>query len=207
VVEGGGGSDDDFPSFSLVSSISLLSPLLRFFRYLLFFSSVSSWAVSVAVRWCAVAVERKHGGSCGCSSSLVFFLFLPLSLPVLPRFFVGFPFSPLSPLKMPPFCNISLRSFPAFSSLFFPLFLFSFLLFRSLSLHPFLSQKILLSLFSSSFFSSVRAVFIGARGAGSTLPYPIVAHGAHSPPALSRRWERWPMGASLAWHDFFVYSS
>jgi len=54
-------------------------------------------AVSAAVRWCAVAVERKHGGSCGCSSSLVYFFF-PLSLPFL---------SSASPKRPPSFCNIS----------------------------------------------------------------------------------------------------
>jgi len=49
VVEGGGGSHGGFPSFSPVSSVSLLSPPLFFFfpRHLLFFSSVSSWLSSV----------------------------------------------------------------------------------------------------------------------------------------------------------------
>jgi len=106
--------------------------------------------------WCAVAVERKRGGSCGCSSSLVFFL-LPLSLPVLPRFFNGLLFSPLSSLKRHPFCNISLRLFPAFSSLFFPLFFLSFLPFRSLSLHLFLSKKMLFLSFGLSFLSQKTA--------------------------------------------------
>ena len=73
---GGGDCWRRFPSFSPVSSVSLLNPLSSvFFHCLLFFSSVSS-GLSAAVRWCAVAVERKHGGSCGCSSSLVFFFFL-----------------------------------------------------------------------------------------------------------------------------------
>jgi hypothetical protein len=56
---------------------SLLSPLFLFSAL----SSVSSWP-SAAVRWCAVAVERKHGGSCGSSSSfsLVFLLLSALSL-------------------------------------------------------------------------------------------------------------------------------
>jgi len=83
-------------------------PPLCFFRCLLFFSSVSS-GPSAAVRWCAVAVERKHGGSCGCSSSPVFF-FLPLSLPVLPCFFDGFPFSfkrIVPSLGLPPFSFLS----------------------------------------------------------------------------------------------------
>jgi len=43
--------------------------------------------VSAAVRWRAVAVERKHSGSCGGSSSLVYIFFLCHS-----------PFSPLPPL-------------------------------------------------------------------------------------------------------------
>jgi len=82
-----------------------------------------------------------------------FFLFLPLSLPVLPRFFVGFPFSPLSPLKTPPFCNISLWSFPAFSSLFFPLFFFCFYSFGPFLFTPFsLKKSFYLSLFGLSSF-------------------------------------------------------
>jgi len=55
-----------------------------------------------------VAVERKHGGSCGCSSSLVY-IFFSLSLPFL---------SSASAKCPPSFYNISLRSFPAPSPFF-----------------------------------------------------------------------------------------
>jgi len=87
VVEGDVGSGSGFPS-SPVSSVSLLSPLLCF--SVIFSSSPLSlrgcqrrleMAVSAAIRWCAVAVERKHGGSCGCSSGIYFFSSVtPLSL-------------------------------------------------------------------------------------------------------------------------------
>ena len=135
-------------------------------------------AVSATVRWCAVAVERKHGGSCGCSSSLVFFLFLPLSLPVLPRFFVGFPFSPLSPLKTPPFCNISLRSFPAFSSLFFPLFFFVSTFSVPFSLPLSLSKNPSVSLFSVSLLLLLFLLCSGSiyRGKGSGIDLALSHH-------------------------------
>jgi len=105
--------------FSHVSSVSLLShPILCLFFVVCSSSPLSlhgcQWrlemAVSAVVRWCAVAVERKHSGSCGCSSSSVFFL--PLSLPVLPRFFDGFPFSPLSSLSV----SLLFLFFPLISS-------------------------------------------------------------------------------------------
>jgi len=91
VVEGG---DVFLPS--LLSSVSLLSPLSSVFFFVIFsFSPLSlrgcqrrlDMAVSAAVRWFVVAVERKHGGSCSCSSSspcrgasLCFSVFLFLSL-------------------------------------------------------------------------------------------------------------------------------
>jgi hypothetical protein len=93
VVEGGGDSGGVFLP-SLLSSVSLLSPLFSvFFFFVIFsFSPLSlrgcqrrlDMAVSVAVRWFAVAVERKHDGSCSCSSSLVYIFF-----------FCHSPFSPL----------------------------------------------------------------------------------------------------------------
>ena len=82
VVVGGGGrwrwQRRRYPSFSPVSSVSLLSPPLLCFSVIFSSSPLSlrgcqrrlEMAVSAAVRWCAVAVEGKRSGSCGCSSSL-----------------------------------------------------------------------------------------------------------------------------------------
>jgi hypothetical protein len=94
-----------------------------------------------------------------------FFLFLPLSFPVLPRFFVGFPFSPLSPLKTPP-SIIFLSGRSLLSLLYsFPCFFFSFLLFRSLSL----SKNPSVSLFSVSLLLLLFLLYSGNiyRGKGS----------------------------------------
>jgi len=76
---------------------------------------------------------------------------------------------------------------------------------RRFASHVFFLPCVYLS-FSSHFFT-FQAVFIGAGGVGSTLPRPITAHGAHCSPALSRRWERWPMEALLTGHGFSVFSS
>jgi len=109
--------------------------------------------VSAAVRWCAVAVERKHGSSCGCSSSLVY-IFFPLSLPFL---------SSASPKRPPSFCNISLRLFLAPSPFFFffllcsPLFSFlpppSFFCFSPFLFTPFSLENLLFLSFGLSFLS------------------------------------------------------
>jgi len=65
-------------------------------------------AVSAAVRWCAVAVERKHSGNCGCSSSLVYIFFL-----------CHYPFSPLPPPNVPPLSVIFLSGRSLLPLLFF----------------------------------------------------------------------------------------
>jgi len=82
------------------------------------------WRLTAAVRWCAVAMERKHGDSCGCSSSLLFFYFFLCHIMCFPASLLSSLSLLCLPQKHPPFCNISLWSFPAFSSLFFPLFFF-----------------------------------------------------------------------------------
>jgi len=110
-------------------------PLLCFFFfcYLLLFSSVFSWP-SAAVRWCAMAVERKHGGSCGSSSSLVIFFFL--------YHFLFFPASLMAslsflclPQNIPPFCVIFLSGCSLLSLLYlvFLSFDLSFLFKKKLS--------------------------------------------------------------------------
>ena len=97
---------------------------------------------------------------------------------------------------------------------FFQLFHSPVSLFQFPSPDPFLSKKnTCLSLSRSPFYfsspspSPFETVFIGVGGAGSTLPRPIVVHGAHDSPALSQRRERWPIEASLAGHGFFAFSS
>jgi len=91
------------------------------------------WRLTTMVRWCVVATERKHGGSCGCSSSLLFFLFLPLSLYVLPRFFVVFPFSSPPPPKNIPLSVIFLSGCSLLSLLYsFPYFFSMVLLLSAL---------------------------------------------------------------------------
>ena len=99
VVEGGGDSGGVFLP-SLLSSASLLSPLSSVF----FFSVIFSFS-PLSLRGCQLrlggALWRWRGSTVAAvvvSSSPVFFL--PLSLPVLPRFFDGFPFSPLSSLSV-----------------------------------------------------------------------------------------------------------
>jgi len=165
VVEGDIGSGGGFPSFSPVSSVSLLSPLLYFF--VIFSSSPLSlrgcqqrleMAVSAAVRWCAVAVERKHGGSYGCSSSLVYIFFLCHS-----------PFSPLPPPNVPPLSVIFLSGRSLLPLLFFFFFLFcsplfsflpppSFCCFGSFLFTPFFLENLLFLSFGLSFLSQKKTV-------------------------------------------------
>jgi len=170
VVEGDIGSGGGFPSFSPVSSVSLLSPLLYFF--VIFSSSPLSlrgcqqrleMAVSAAVRWCAVAVERKHGGSYGCSSSLVYIFFLCHS-----------PFSPLPPPNVPPLSVIFLSGRSLLPLLFFFFFLFcsplfsflpppSFCCFGSFLFTPFFLENLLFLSFGLSFLSQKKLLISLSR--------------------------------------------
>jgi len=116
------------------------------------------------------------------------------------------PFSPSVSLSFPVdiplfFCVSQFRSFLSLPS-------------RFLSHGPPLFCRLLsfLCFFFSFFFPPsvfcTRTVFIGAGGAGTTLPHPIAVHGVRSRRStLSQHRLRRPMGTSLAGHGLSVFSS
>jgi len=124
-----------------------------------------------------------------------------------------------SPLVYP-FCSFSL--FSPSVSLNFPADIPLFFLCFSVSVVSLSTQSVSLSRFPPFFcrllsflcpllflfFSCTRTVFIGAGGAGTTLPCPIAAHGVGSRRStLSQHRLRRPMGTSLAGHGLSVFSS
>jgi len=160
VVEGDVGGGGGFPSFSLVSSVSLISPLLFFFHYLLFFSSVSSWLSA------AVGDGSVSGGQVVCCGSgeearwqLRLFFFFGIYF-----FLCHFPFSPLPPPNVPPLSVIFLFGHSLLPLLFFlffllcsPLFSFlpppSFCCFGPFLFTPFSLENLLFLSFDLSFLS------------------------------------------------------
>jgi len=157
----------------------------------------------VVVLGCAaVAMTVRPSDSSGASSPLC----RDTSRRFLPcRFFLFILFLPSPRLSLAVFLSIS------------PVFWFLCFGCSSLSLGRFLSVSVSLpvccrSLLSLLFFPSLvfctRTVFIGAGGAGTTLPRPIAAHGARSRRStLSQHRLRRPMGTSLAGHGLSVFSS
>ena len=98
-------------------------------------------------------------------SGFLFFLFLPRFRSLLPSFLQKI-YPPLPPYFV----------------------FFSFMLFSFLFSYPFSLEN---PLFRSSFLFCIRAVFIGAGGAGSTLPRPIIYMGceAAAPPCHGTGWD------------------
>ena len=144
----------------------------------------------VVVLGCAaVAMTVRPSDSSGASSPLC----RDTSRRFLPcRFFLFILFLPSPRLSLSVFLSIS------------PVFWFLCFGCSSLSLGRFLS--LLVSLPSLVF--CTRTVFIGAGGAGTTLPRPIAAPGARSRRStLSQHRLRRPMGTSLAGHGLSVFSS
>jgi len=136
-------------------------------------------------------------------------------------FLCHFPFFPASllaslsllclPKKRPPFCNISLRSFPAFSSLFFPLFFFVYTLSVPFSSPLSLSKNPSVSLFSVSLLLLLFLLCSGSiyRGRGSGIDLALshrCTWGAQSSCSITTSGEV-AKGVLLAGHGFSVFSS
>jgi len=154
----------------------------------------------------AVAMTVRPSDSSGASSPLC----RDTSRRFLPRWFIPsvlFLSSPRLSLSISQsifpcfFCVSQFRSFLSLPSRFLSLCFppFSCRLLSFLGLFPF---------FPFFFFCCTQTVFIGAGGAGTTLPRPIAAHGVGSRRStLSQHRLRRLMGTSLAGHGLSVFSS
>jgi len=79
-------------------------------------------------------------------------------------------------------------------------FLFPFVFLHLISLYSLVLFSVVFvhsKVFFPTLFCSFLVVFIGAGGAGSTLPYLIMAYGERGHPTLPRCWVKWPIGSRL----------